>query len=321
MKKTIEKENFNAKKTIQKSIKKPINTVKTPVKTRNAAQSNKNTKIKNTVSNVESLPVTIENDCVNVLTIPGIKYKDVYNEHFMTNTSQLFKKPIRIDSKFLNGDNDNDDVDIYHETGEQSNKILYFFDSKKTKIKAWPVMVDVTNCGPLPLYTRKPCRNCHKQYDTHPIGCPLKYIPHINIDKDFDIESLDPKKKAVLLFLKKNNFSTERNDYFETENLFCRYTCVKSYILECLSITRGAQKYKNALSNLTIMYRKLHGITTNILTAIPAAQDIELMEDYGGHLTIDELREADGILIYNETINIKRPLMYSISTYYEELKL
>ena len=204
-------------------------------------------------------------------------------------------------------------VDILHDHDKIGRRILNFLDSKKNKIKLWPVMIDITQKGNLPFYTDKPCRYCHHCFNTHPIGCPVRYNPDI-IDKNSD------EYKRVIDFLNKYNFNTESTDFFETEHLFCSWPCVKAYILNMLSTNSMSQKYTESLSYLTLMYKKVNDLKGDIYK-IPVAPPIDILEAYGGHLTIDEYRSSFGTIDYKSTVNIRRPYMFSCSQYIEEVKV
>lgn len=205
------------------------------------------------------------------------------------------------------------EVDILHENDKVGNRSLFFFDSKKRKVKLWPVMIDVTQNGGLPLYTNKPCRNCHHGFSTHPIGCPIRYNANVT-------DSNDEKCKRVIKFLEDHNLPSNTNDFFETEGMFCSWPCVKAYIFSCLSRNPHSHRYKNALSYMTLMFKKING-TKGVPDVIPSAGPINTIDVYGGHLTIDEYRASFGVLKYDETINIRRPYMFSCSQYIEEIKV
>lgn len=272
-----------------------------------------------------------------IITLKSISAKELINTHFggITTTilseiddtdESLDTKPVqkqisKKDRVAIFGVKDKfKDIDILHENDKMSKRVQYFFDIKKNKVKVWPVMVD-TQKGSLPLYTNKPCRNCHHTYDTHPYGCPIRYNPHIptTVISNVHNSSSVVLRDRVIAFLIENNLPADTNDFFETEQMFCCLPCVKSYILSCLSNNSKAYKYKKSLSYLTLMYKKIYGIT-GIPSIIPRAGPIEILDTYGGHLTIEEYRASIGLLHYEHTPNIRRPYMYSSSDYIEETK-
>jgi len=54
---------------------------------------------------------------------------------------------------------------------------------------------------------------------------------------------------------------------------------------------------------------------------IPIAGPVEVIDSYGGHLSIKEFRASFGFLQYETTINVKRPYMFSSSMYIEETRV
>lgn len=209
---------------------------------------------------------------------------------------------------------------LKHDFDRVGKRAIYFLDNKKNQIKLWPNMIDITIKGPLPLYTNIPCRNCHHTYTTHPLGCPIRY--------NSNCADNTPIKKQIEKFLKENNFPIISNDYFETERMFCTLACIKSYILSCLS-KNSSCKYADSLTYLTLMYKKINEnsysleketfpLVDEILPIIYSAQPIDMLKTNGGHLSIDEYRASTGILQYDSTVNIKRPLMFSSSILFQE---
>lgn len=247
-----------------------------------------------------------------IIKLSGLSYQDIVEEHFCikndvkeTSKNTLEQKDNVKKSKVHSKQTDNSVIDI-----NQKSTPEYFFDSKKNKIKTWPVQIDKTNDNILALYTNNPCRKCHHSFDTHPIGCPIKYIPHIS-------NKNDPKRLKIEQFLKDNNFDTSYTDYFEIEHIFCSFPCVKSYILTKLSISPSSYRYTNALTYLSLLYKKLCSIPDPIPT-IPSAHDIDTIDIYGGHLSIDEYRQTAGILRFDKLVNAKRPLMFASLSHIEE---
>lgn len=223
------------------------------------------------------------------------------NVEIIYNSAQTY-----IDNNLLLNDDSSTIVNL------PEKKVLQFLDSKKNKIKLWPTMIDIVNDIILPFYTNKPCRYCHRNYNTIPLGCPIKYYPHA-LNNEI-------KKKQIETFFNKNNFLSKSTDYFETEQMFCRLSCIKSYIYDCLSKNPMSQKYSNALSYLPLMFKKINDID-GIPQNIPLSPPIEILESYCGHLSIDAYHKSIETVQYEVTINVKRPIMFSASTYIEELSI
>ena len=241
------------------------------------------------------------------LLFTSLCYKDVVSEHFGTATTKI--------TGFTSSSNhhkENNNVEIVDKKKQNisDTRAEYFFDSKKSKVKLWPIMMDRTTDNVLSLFTNKPCRNCHKPYETHPLGCPISYFSH-------DPSPENPKRIKIESFLKENNFSTDGTDYFGTEQMFCSFPCMKSYIMSFLSKNPQSYRYTNALSYMYLLYKKIFDIKDNEIT-IPCANPIEVLTCYGGHMNIEEYRDCMGVLKFDHTITTKRPFMFTNISYLEE---
>jgi hypothetical protein len=192
--------------------------------------------------------------------------------------------------------------DLMH---EKSKRCTLFLNSHKTPVKSWGCMIDVTQNGPLPLTTKRPCWWCHHSFTTSPVGCPQIYHPNLKTPNEETQRFIEKLKKA--------NYPTDTNDFFETEGYFCSGPCCKAYILD----QGSSVKYKNSLSLLSLLFYKYHGVQVEI----PRAPSCKVLKAYGGHLTIQEFRAAFGRLDFIETVNIRRPYMFCTSQYLEENRI
>lgn len=128
-----------------------------------------------------------------------------------------------------------------------------------------------------------------------------------------------PKHTSIHCWWCRHSFTTAplgiplkyEGDRFEVEGVFCSFCCVKAYILD----RRMNTPYKNSLTLLTLLYFKLY----NELIDIPTSPTWQIINTYGGHLTIDQYRSTFGRLIYDASnVNTKRFCMVSIGKYIEE---
>lgn len=233
-----------------------------------------------------------------MIVLKNINIADVIMNNF--NTKDIPDTPIQPEIS--------DEVSISSLLQEKSNRCIYFLDQYKNRIKYWVNMIDYTQNGALPLYTNKPCWGpCRSTFNTHPIGCPIKYNSH----KEEGLE-----KERIEKHLHEMNLTFEKNDFFETVGIFCSFPCVKAYIYDEMSRGNRA-RYKDSLTLLTLMYEKLFGEKITI----PKAGDYKLLKEYGGHLTPEELRGTFGRLEYEETTNLRRPYMFSSSVYIKETRM
>ncbi len=234
-----------------------------------------------------------------ILTLKNINASQVLLSHYgpVCETEDIPETTLQVDPS----------IEISDLIKEKSNRCIHFLDNYKNRVKYWVQMIDTTQGMALPLHTKNPCWWCRHSFTTHPIGCPVRYSPQ----KDIGIEKerLDERFKEL-------NYSSDTNDFFETLGIFCSFPCVKSYIQDQMSRNRSS-RYREAQTLLTLLYQKLFGI----LITIPRAPSWKLLKSYGGHLTPEEFRSTFGRLEYDETVNIRRPYMFSSSQYIREIRV
>lgn len=235
------------------------------------------------------------------------------------------KKPM-----FIEGDNDStipstildtdsDDIPISDLLHERSKRVLYFLDTRKIQHKLWGIMIDVTENGPLPVTTSKPCWWCHHTFYTMPIGCPLRYHSHpttISGGAANASAGIGPslfQKRFEEKLISANYDITSGSDFFETEGYFCSFPCCKAYI----TYQKNSIKYKDSNSLLSLLYRTFYKREADF----PEAPSWKLLKEYGGHLTIEEFRATFGQLEFSETVNIRRPYMFCASQYIAEKRV
>ena len=233
-------------------------------------------------------------------------------------------------------ESDDDVVPVATLLHEKSRRVRYFLDSQKHPTKCWMTMIDVasTNSGCLPTSTGKPCWWCRHSFTSAPIGVPIAYTPH---------RESGPERERFERFLLSANLVTKKeladartktatsrsgkeksiatNDIFETEGIFCSFPCAKAYILKELSCAAGGARYKDSLGFLSLMFAKVSGDPDAVPVEIPTAPSWKVLKEYGGHLTVQEFRSVFGSgLIYEPTVNVSRPYMFSSSQYVTEKK-
>lgn len=191
-------------------------------------------------------------------------------------------------------------------THEHSPNYISFLDPHQNRVKMWITMIDLIRGGPLSIKTDQPCWWCREPFPTSPIGIPVRYCPH----------KLDGfLKNVVEKNLLKYNLPLEPNDFFETDGIACSFPCALALITE--EIKKSNVIYKDSPTLLTQLYYKIFGKVVEI----KAAGSWKLLKRWGGEFTIEEFRSAFCKLVYKATINIKRPLMYSMGSYFTEHKI
>lgn len=200
-------------------------------------------------------------------------------------------------------------VNFLHEKDKKRKRGIFFIDPQRGQVKLWATMIDFTIAGAIPRITKKPCWSCRNKFNTHPVGCPIKYNP--TPKNPIHANRIKERFREMNVSFDENNL-----DFFETEGIFCSFTCVKFYILDQLAKTKSA-KYKKALEYLSLLYYKITGESV----IIPSLSSWKLSLDWGGHLTPTELRASVGNLDYNETVNVMRPYMFCSSNWIKERKI
>lgn len=175
-----------------------------------------------------------------------------------------------------------EDVTKKDKSHERAKKAYYFLDSKKNQMKLWPNFIDISTNGHLPPSTTKLCWWDRHSFQNRPIGCPLRY------------------------------YKKEDKEIYETEGIFCSFSCCKSYIID----RNSNVKYKDSLSILSSLFMILSQDKSHYI--LPSAPSWKLLKEYGGHLSIQEYRASVGNLEYEDTINIKRCMILSSSQYTQE---
>ena len=188
---------------------------------------------------------------------------------------------------------------------EKSDRYLYIIDSKKSKIKSWMTMIDFARDGLMPNTINIPCWWCRELFITRPIGLPLRYWSKLKCHSREWNEIKNKCIKLNILLKEEDNF-----EFFETEGIFCSFPCCKRYILE----NKHNPKYKDAITNLTLLHHKLF----DEIVEIPKAPGWKTLKKWGGNLTINQFRSSFNKLFYDDSMNVMKPVMFVESQMYEE---
>jgi len=139
--------------------------------------------------------------------------------------------------------------------------------SNNIKIKAYTCFKNEYENAELPSSTHIHCWWDRHQIpsNVHPLGMPIRY----------------------------------RDNYFDTEGIFCSFNCILSYLHE----NYNNVNYKDSSSLTYLMYKKIFGeypIKMNIRKAL----SWKLLKQYGGNLTIEEFRDMFNV-VNNLTENVE----------------
>ena len=215
---------------------------------------------------------------------------------------------------------------------KKQQKTSLFQDSSKQDVKCYIRMIDKSKDGcPLPLSTTIPCWWHRKRFDSVPIGVPVVYHP-VSIDNS-ELENVCSKLENMNIriaepSLKESGRSknTRRHDshdssngkmltdYFEVEGIFCSFACMKAYVED--ELRKGKDTYNNTLSLLTLMYMKMFDCKK--IPSIKSAPSWKLLEEWGGHLSLQQFLDPDPHFGFIESVNMRRPMMYMTSAYIRE---
>lgn len=180
--------------------------------------------------------------------------------------------------------------DIIYSEPEYS---LSFYDEKKVEYKAQATMINFLTKNEFPIKTDIKCFWCKNNFETNPIGCPIKFINSLiekqytsNITKD-EYYMKENVTVSKLDKISKSNSSIKiepsKKSYFLVDGIFCSFNCILAFINDNYSNIL----YKDSLNLLKCLYNSLYNDTWKKITPAP---DWRLLKDFGGNLKIEEFR-------------------------------
>ena len=179
--------------------------------------------------------------------------------------------------------------------------IISFLDESKRLFQCNVSMIDFST-GKNTEYLKYKCYWCRCSFDTMPIGCPISYVSskakktyYSEVSKDnYSIrENITKYKKNLVsktnLFVTKNKTTTveiDKDEYYITDGIFCSFNCAKAFIKD----NKHDSMYEHSDNLLVKLYIDMNsGDVKNI--KINPAPHWRLLNDFGGHLTIENFRE------------------------------
>lgn len=207
---------------------------------------------------------------------------------------------------------------------EQEDEYSYL-DETKNKRKIIISMIDYQNSEKL---KKCKCFWCRHTFDTTPIGCPVKYIPHVVIKKYFSHITKDYYTiKEEISNTKFEQFQNSvagdgeedenvvirliQNDYYETDGIFCSFNCCLSWIKD--------NSHNNLYINSSYLLHEIYYKYFDVKHQIHIAPHWRLLADYGGKMSIAEFRSSFNKVIYDNEHFIKnRPKTKPIGQIFEE---
>ena len=219
-------------------------------------------------------------------------------------------------------------------------EMISFLDESKKIYQCNISMIDF-NTGKELENIKYNCFWCHHLFSSYPIGCPIQYISnkatkkyHSEITKSmYTIKENITREKTkrieqtthipfiFSLFAEKksdNKYDVEKNEFYFTDGIFCSFNCTKAFIKDNKhnSLYDYSEILLTKLFNY-IMQLENTNIDTKKITIIPAPH-WRLLQQYGGHLSINKFRENFNKVNFNFHGILNKDIFKPIGHLYEE---
>ena len=153
------------------------------------------------------------------------------------------------------------------------------------------------------------------KFATMPVGCPVAFKPmtvvrkyNSEISKDsFTVKESISRNQKISDDIELSKLQSE--SYYETDGIFCSVNCCLSFAIE----NRHNPLYEKSIPLLHKMFGDITGSTSDI----QPAPSWRLLEEYGGHLTIEKFRSNLTHINY-EFKNIHRSCFNPLGFVFEE---
>ena len=209
---------------------------------------------------------------------------------------------------------------------DNSNMYSYIDDSKKKHLCVFTMKDSLSNES-LPKTTTIKCFWCKHSFQTIPLGAPIEYIPsrlyknYLNeLTKNNYLfnESITNNEPVSSSFGINHHLEKETLNYYLSDGVFCSFNCTKAFIID----NKSDHLYFNSLNLLNKIYIDLFPEVVSHQSSfnIPAAPHWRLLQDFGGHLSIDEFRQSFfNIIFYPDESSItKLPSFQSLGYIFEK---
>jgi hypothetical protein len=173
------------------------------------------------------------------------------------------------------------------------DKNVFFLDDMKNTKKCVISMIDYNSkrSVEMGLYS---CFWCRHDFETVPIGCPIKLVfdqvvkkYYSEITKDnYRIKQDINIKEFIEQIDEDTRLTYNKNNFYITDGVFCSFNCIKSYLRD----NNLNPLYKDSKMLLSKLYRSFtDGKSINEISYAPSWRTLQ---NYGGSLTIKEYRES-----------------------------
>jgi len=166
------------------------------------------------------------------------------------------------------------------------------------------------------------CFWCRHNFNTIPIGCPIKYVNNKIIK--LHTSEITKEKYVVSHEITRKEYSntmsvdsdtkTICNDYYETDGSFCSFNCCLAYIDD--NVHNAVYHFSKNL--LMKMYADIY--ESNKIVKINPAPSWRLLKEYGGFMNIQEFRDSftNYVYINNDCHISKLPRVMPVGYIFEE---
>jgi len=225
---------------------------------------------------------------IHSIILQGLNAREIYKEYKQNVKTDAINSSIPTIIEYSK--NNTEEQHVTELLPKVKTHIYYNPNDNKTV-----TMRDYISFSCLPERTDLCCFHDRHQFNSSPIGIPIKYVPKVR-DKKIPLDQPE----------------TGTNDYFLTYGVTCSFNCALAFIKD----HQHEHIYRNSKNLLYSMYYKIYNTSLNV----NPAPSWENLKEYGGHLNIEQLREAFCNCKYIITPNIKRPYMVSVGKYIEQSK-
>ena len=264
-----------------------------------------------------------------------------YGITIVSNISQIQNQP----------DNTTKLSELDENTTDKSLEIISFLDESKRLYQCNVSMIDFKN-GNEVNSNQYNCFWCRHKFSSYPIGCPINYVSsktrkvyHSEVSKDtYTIKENITKTKSELIqnnleniqnkvqdknipfvfsVMKDNkncSFAIKKEEYFEVDGIFCSFNCCKAFIKD----NKHNPLYEHSEMLLVKLFNDImvndKNKEENKISSIyiNPAPSWRLLQEYGGHLTINEFRENFNKVTYDYHGIVKKELFKPLAHIYEE---
>lgn len=231
--------------------------------------------------------------------------------------NNLYK--ISIVSNIETVDNVKNNITKISELNDKKIDTITFLDNSKQLHKCIITQINYENKKNIDTLNYY-CFWDHHKFDNNPIGCPIRFIPSQSIKTYYSEiskntytikENITKSKRKYLTKNKNNDIKIIKNEYYETDGIFCSFECCMAYINE----NKHNVLYNNSTSLLLKMFNDMYG--KKIKTIMPAPH-YRLLIPYGGYLNIESFRKSFNKHEYIYQGIVKNPKIRPISMIFEK---